>query len=312
MIKKNPITGWGLGNFVFFYPYFRIKEYFLQTESTPTTTHAHNEYLHIWSETGIIGLLLFLSLVGILIFLLVKSIKNKSIENVFFFGVTGALLATLIDNIFSTNLRNPSTAMYFWFLMGLTAGKLKQEQISFNISKILWYSTLFASIIMAVFTSFYRILPEVYLKRGIWAKEAGNTKEAIRNYLVVSCLNPYHYISRYKLAYVYGEIGQIEESKKVYLEIHQKIFPHFAKLDANLGTLYLRQGLYKKALYYYKTAEWFNPYDIEVLCSIASIYFVFYKDVPKGLSYINRVLALQPNNKYAKNVMKMLKEEGKI
>ncbi|MCM8830089.1 MAG: O-antigen ligase family protein, partial [Candidatus Omnitrophica bacterium] len=48
MIKLKPITGWGLGNFPFFYPYYRIREYFLQVESTPVTTQVHNEYLHIW------------------------------------------------------------------------------------------------------------------------------------------------------------------------------------------------------------------------------------------------------------------------
>ncbi|HNS32794.1 MAG TPA: O-antigen ligase family protein [bacterium] len=312
MIKRNPVTGWGLGNFVFFYPYFRIKEYFLQAESTPTTTHAHNEYLHIWSETGILGLFLFIALLAVIVFLLRKSVKKDCFENIVFIGVIGGFAAVLIDNIFSTNLRNPSTAMYFWFLMGLSAGKIKQQETSLDVSKILWYTILLVSLVMCVFTSFYRVLPEVYLKRGIWAKDNGNAGEAIDNYLVVSSINPYNYISRYKLAYVYGETGRLEESKKVYLEIHNGIFPHFAKLDANLGTVYLRQGAYTEALRYYKWEEWFNPYDIDVLCSIASIYFIYYDDVEKGMKYINRVLVRDNANVYANNVIKMLKEEGKI
>lgn len=312
MIKGSPAAGWGLGNFVFFYPYFRVKEYFLQPEATATTTHVHNEYLHIWTETGIIGLFLFLLLAGAVIFHLVKTAKKGGGEDILFLGIAGGIAAVLADNIFSTNLRNPSTAMYFWFLMGLSSGRLVKKAIDVDISKILWYTICFASLVMCVFTSFYRILPEVYLKRGIWAGEKKEVREAVDNYLIVSSINPYNYISRYKLAYIYGETGQLEEAKKVYLEIQNNIFPNFAKINANLGTIYLRMGLHEKALYYYKRAEWFNPYDIDVLCSTASIYFQSYDNIQKGLEYLNKVLAIDPGNGYANRIIGMLDEEGGI
>ena len=312
MIKKNPLAGWGLGNFVFFYPYFRIKEYFLHPESTPTTTHAHNEYLHICSETGIVGLLLFIAVAGSAIFFLARKLRRDSSGDILFMGVVGSLVAVLADNIFSTNMRNPSTSMYFWFLLGISAGKRINRETGFDFSRILWYTILIVSLAMAVFTSFYRILPEVYLKRGIWARESGDVKGAIDNYLMVSSINPYNYISRYKLAYAYGEAGMLEESRRTYLEIHRKIFPNFAKLNSNLGTVYLMMGQPEKALYHYGIEEKLNPYDVDVLCSTASIYFIYRNDVKKGLGYIKKVIDIDPGNKYAENVIKMLKKEGKI
>ncbi|MCK9266498.1 O-antigen ligase family protein [bacterium] len=312
MIKARPIFGWGLGNFVFFYPRFRIKEYFLQSESTPTTTHAHNEYLHLWSEIGIIGLILFLTLLAIIFYSLTKEAKKDDFQKILSFGIVGAIASVILDNIFSTNLRNPSTSMYFWFLIGLVSNMAKQEETDIDISKVLWYTILLLSVIMVVFTSFYRVLPEVYLKRGIWAKEERRDEEAIKNYLVVSSLNPNNYVSRYKLAYVYGETGYLDDAIKVYTEINDKIFPHFAKLDANLGTLYLRKEEYKKALYHYRWQEWFNPYDIDVLCGIASIHFIYTEDINQGVEYLNKVLNLDPQNEYANRIMKMLKDEGKI
>lgn len=313
MIKLKPLTGWGLGNFPFFYPYYRIREYFLQPESTPVTTQVHNEYFHIWVETGLIGLILFLCLIFIILIGNRRKERKGDFDEILLSGCIAGISAVLIDNIFSTNLRNPSTAMYFWFLLGISAGYIRNKrEISFNISRYLWWTIAVVSFAMCVFTSFYRILPEVYLKRGIWAREDGNLKEAIANYSVVCILNPYNYEAWYKLAFAYGESGQLDKAEEIYLKINSSIFPHYAKTDSNLGTVYLRKGNYRKSMYYFKWAEWFNPYDIDVLCSIVSMDIMVYNNIPEAVSYLDRVLTINPNNEYANRVKNMLKAEGKI
>ncbi|MCM8760154.1 MAG: O-antigen ligase family protein [Candidatus Omnitrophica bacterium] len=313
MIRLKPITGWGLGNFPFFYPYYRIREYFLQIESTPVTTQVHNEYLHIWVETGLIGLILFLTMIFIIIKANNTGEEKKDFDRMLLFGCIAGIMGVFVDNIFSTNLRNPSTAMYFWFLLGVSTGYIKnKKKIDFNISRYLWYTIGIVSFIMCVFTSFYRILPDIYFKRGVWAKEDGNLKEAIDNYSVVCILNPYNYEVWYKLAFAYGESGHLDKAEAIYLKINNYIFPHYAKTDYNLGVIYMRKGEYNKALFYYKWAEWFNPYDIDVLCTVASINIMFLNNIPNAVSYLDRVLTIAPKNEYANRVKKMLKAEGKI
>ncbi|MBN1445131.1 MAG: O-antigen ligase family protein [Candidatus Omnitrophica bacterium] len=330
MVKVKPLAGWGLGNFTFFYPYYRIREYFLQPEATPVTIHTHNEYLQILSETGIIGLILFLAFIVIII---ENAVRNSAVHpqlnplpagtnpsrerdmqtgSLLIKGCISGIAAVLADNIFSTNLRNPSTAMYFWFLLGLAAGHVKKHEIDFKLSRLLWYTAGAVGFIMCVFTSFYRISPEIYLKRGIWAKEAGDLRTAVDNYLVVCSMNPNNHEAWYKLAFAYGESGKLEEAKEIYLKINKYIFPHFAKTDANTGTIYLREGNFEKAFYYYKWAEWLNPYDKDVLCTIASIQLMFYNNVPEAVSYLNRVLTIDPENGYANRIINLLKAEGKI
>jgi tetratricopeptide (TPR) repeat protein len=297
----------------------------------------HNEYLQVWAEAGIVGLALFLGLVLVIIWsgtrkysaTLTQSpppssspLKGEELgkvrgnegrwEGIFIMGCAAAITAVLVDNLFSTNLRNPSTAMYFWFLAGTCAGYAAKSKIRFNAARLLWYAAGGAAFIMCVFTSFYRIMPEIYLKRGIWARESGRMKDAIENYRVVCSVNPHNYEAFYKMAFAYGESGKLEEAKTIYLTINRYIFPHFAKTDTNLGTVYLRQGDFRKALYHYKWADWLNPYDIDVLCGTASIYLMFYNDVEQAVGYLNRVLTIDPENGYANGVLKMLKEEGKL
>ncbi len=324
LIGEKPLTGWGLGNFVFFYPYYRIREYFLQDVATPVTTQVHNEYLHLFSEIGVIGLLLFIGVIAIVIVNVFKETsRNDKLkgrgktagqqwENIFIKGCIAGIVAVLLDNIFSTNLRNPSTAMYFWFLLGLCAGYIRKKETVFKFSMVFWYAAGITAFTMCVFTSFYRIMPQVYLKRGIWAREVGKLKEAIDNYQVVCSVNPHNYEAFYKMAFAYGQSGHLKEAKEIYITINKYIFPHFAKTDANLGTVYLREGDVQRALYYYRWAEWFNPYDVDVLCGEASVYITFYGDIPKAVAYLKRVLTIDPKNGYANRVMELLKKQGKI
>jgi len=313
MVKVKPLAGWGLGNFAFFYPYYRIREYFLQPEATPVTIHTHNEYLQMLSETGIIGLLLFLSFIAVIITVAVRyKAGNRDSASLIVKGCIAGIAAVLADNFFSTNLRNPSTAMYFWFLLGITAGHARKQEIDFKISRSLWYTAGAAGFIMCVFTSVYRIAPDIYFKRGVWAKEDGNLRTAIDNYLVVCSMNAHNHEAWYKLAFAYGESNKLEEAREIYLKINKYIFTHFAKTDGNLGTIHLREGNPEKALYYYKWAEWLNPYDKDILCSIASIYLMFYNDAPKAVPYLNKVLTFDPENGYANRIINLLKAEGKI
>ncbi len=309
MILKKPVFGYGLGNFIFFYPYFRVREYFLQPESTPVTNHSHNEYLEIWSEMGIIGLLIFLSFIFSFI---ISAIRNKKSRKIFLGGIIGGIISVLLDNIFSTNLRNPSTSMYFWFLLGMTCRYINSKKIEIKFSKILWYAIFSVSLILSIFHSYYRIFPQIYYKNGISAKDSGYYTEAIENYLIVCKYNPYNYENWYKLAYVYGMVGDYKKAEQIYLYINKYLFPHFAKTDANLGTVYMKMQDMEKAFKYYKNAEYFNPYDEDVLCSIASIYLLYYNNIEKAIEYLNRVLKINPENVYANRTLSLLKKEGKI
>jgi hypothetical protein len=62
MVKKRPLLGWGYGN----YKKFRAP-YYQRYPEADTTAHAHNNYLQIWVDSGLIGLFAFLSLFWVIL-----------------------------------------------------------------------------------------------------------------------------------------------------------------------------------------------------------------------------------------------------
>lgn len=308
LIKAKIVTGWGTGNFIFYYPYFRFREYFLRPQATPITNHPHCQYLEIWSENGIIGLVFFFIIIVVAIYNGLKT-KDEESNNTFLFASSG-IIAVLVDNILSTNLTNTSTAMYFWFLLGLcfSLKKTTTIQISGSLKKTTAAIVMIAMITLAGWKTFYRLVPEVYLKKAIAAREANNFITAIENYKKVCKINPYNAVALYKMAYAYGQIGDIKNAEEVYLKINNNIFPHFAKTDANLGTLYMQTQNFKRAKVYYEMALGFNPYDVDVLLGLASIKIFQEKDIKGAKEYLEKVMSINPKHEYVQYLLKSIPE----
>lgn len=100
-IKMHPFTGFGLGNFPFY-----------------KSLSAHNSYLQIWAETGILG---FISLVAISYY----SIKTRflsspgSRENIIFNALWIGNLTFLIHNLIDFTLFLPEVSLQWWIITAL-------------------------------------------------------------------------------------------------------------------------------------------------------------------------------------------------
>lgn len=305
LIKKKPIFGWGTGNFIFFYPYFRFREYFLRPQATPITNHPHSQYLEIWSENGIWGLVISLVIFALVLYSGLKK-NSKDSNDIFLFSATG-IIAVLFDNILSTNLTNTSTAMYFCFLLGLCFAldeSAKKVVVSDKLKKAVAFVIIASMLMLAGWKTFYRLVPEVYLKKAITAREMNDFPTAIENYKKVCKINPNHVVAWYKLAFAYGQIGDLENSEKIYLKINNILFPHFAKTDGNLGTLYIQKQNYEKAKYYYEKALFFNPYDMDILLGMVSIKLYHDRDIKSAGEYLKRAMAINPEHEYVKYLIK--------
>lgn len=122
MFTDRMYLGHGLGTFMNVFGSYKPKSY-------SEIVYAHNCYLQLAAEMGIIGLFIFLWFV----FALLKGaiLKFMKYEDRFLraalIGFAGGILAYLVHSLFDTNLYSLSLAVLFWAVAGLTAAKIQQE-----------------------------------------------------------------------------------------------------------------------------------------------------------------------------------------
>src|SRR5260221_114141 len=110
----HPFLGVGYGNYRFLYADF-IRG------AEPGRLDAHNLYLQLLAETGVVGFLTFTILLGVFLVVSLKSIREQDpLSRIIAFGVCGAISATLIhgmvDYLFNVS---PQFGALFWLVLSI-------------------------------------------------------------------------------------------------------------------------------------------------------------------------------------------------
>ena len=127
-IKDFPLFGTGLGTFGYVYPLY--KRYM---EQALVFIHAHNDYLQLIVETGLLGFLSILLALALLIFSLLKALSQLSHEGKHFrfflaLGALSGIVSLLIHSLADFNLHIPSNALYFAFLIGFSRAACTESE----------------------------------------------------------------------------------------------------------------------------------------------------------------------------------------
>jgi len=111
MIKDYPIKGVGPGNFPIIYPLYK-HDY---DQKTHTMSYAHNIFLNMAVETGLIGFILFSAIIIIILIMAIKIYNKNALSR----GVVAAFLSVLIHNQFDCTILKFEIGVVFWILTGL-------------------------------------------------------------------------------------------------------------------------------------------------------------------------------------------------
>jgi len=264
MIKDHPLLGSGIGT----YKYNTLRyqaEFFAKGENRSLYPHgfadkAHNEYLQLWAELGIIGLGIFIWLIisyfrfGLKI---LRKIKDESRQGIII-GLMGAVVAVLVDGIFGFPLHLPATIVLFWLALGLTVavGLLKDEvkvqeikmlKENSNISRfkpLLYLGILLFTIFLGV-TVTRPFIARIYWYYGFKEIEKENWDKAIKTYGEALKWDPY-------LGEIYYDIGKILETKELYgvaMEYFEKAEKYIdsPNFPQDFALIYLKKGQLDKA-----------------------------------------------------------------
>jgi len=272
MIKDHPLLGSGIGT----YKYNTLRyqaEFFAQGENRSLYPHgfadkAHNEYLQLWAELGIIGLGIFTWLIisyfrfGLKI---LRKIKDEYRQGIII-GLMGAVVAVLVDGIFGFPLHLPATIVLFWLALGLTVAvgvkdevnaqeikmirknsneREKKEKSNISRFKPLLYIGIILFTIFLCVTVTCPFVARIYWYYGFKEIEKENWNKAIKTYEEALKWDPY-------LGEIYYNIGKILEIKELYgvaMEYFDKAekYIDLPDLPQDFALIYLKKGQLDKA-----------------------------------------------------------------
>ncbi len=117
MIRDYPIFGIGWGSFWQMYPWYN---YFIQDPKV-IIFHAHNMYLHLAAEIGVVGLCFFLAIVIIHGKQAFGERKNELEPPAWkCYGVPCVIVGVLVSSLFDHNLFSFQVSAVFWEIMALS------------------------------------------------------------------------------------------------------------------------------------------------------------------------------------------------
>lgn len=115
MIMERPFFGHGINT------YMRIfQEYSREAKWSPT--YAHNCFLQLIAETGILGLMSFLYIFVELFRNVLRQIEDQKIQGelrLILIGLLSGMVAFLIQSFFDTTLYSLQLSIYFWYMVGI-------------------------------------------------------------------------------------------------------------------------------------------------------------------------------------------------
>jgi O-antigen ligase/Tfp pilus assembly protein PilF len=275
MIKDNFLVGVGFGNFKYVYPRYRDRVEWALSGLNTRVEQAHNEYLQIFSEVGLIGLLAFLWIlagIGRMVLEIVR-MKAFSPRGMMGLALTTGITGALVQSFFDFNLQNPASGVAFWIMVGFLELLYRSEKealghpasppFQFSISsKRLQVMIVIGVLICLPAGVYYSLRPAIgdyYLKQGRIFSEMKDWETAFYYFEKASRFSPYNFD-------VYFHLGQTCDLAKDYeraVNYYKKslsLHPYFIEARNNLGAVYIRLGLIDEAIEEFKEATDLNPY----------------------------------------------------
>ncbi len=243
MIKASPVFGSGLGTFQIVFPGFR---YFGFESDVPigNVLHAHNEYLEIWAEMGILGLALFLWLMIGFFRYAIKNLRGGR-GGLIALGLISGIAGVLVDSLFSSSMRWTGPALTFWLLFGLAVATTGSKEASPKgrgrkprgalahvavISVVLVCSALIARWHIEKYKA------NIHVGKGLAFLDGGSRAEAASEFRGALDNDPRSVVALYLLGCLNVE-GKDFHAAKEWFQRVEKLAPDFANIHEWRGYL---------------------------------------------------------------------------
>ena len=285
MIKENKIFGVGAGNWQIYFPKYGLDKFGIENEVTKgimTYQRPHNDFIWIFCEMGIIGILSYLFLFAAFLFYGLKLIKNQS-ENkanwlyaLFISTIIGYIIIAFADFPFERIEHQIILFTIFSIVLGNyylnKTTKLKTLNIGLSTFSI---SSLVIFIFMMIVTT-KRYKGEFHTSQMNVAVKASDWNKVIEEVDLVN--NVFYSVDPLSIPLFWYKGVALFSSKnitgaKIEFKNAYKIDPYNIHILNNLASSYEKLGDHKNAEIYYKKALKISSHFEETLLNLAAIYF---------------------------------------
>jgi len=216
MFSSNPVRGVGLGNYYINYPLYKTGNW------KWLTVYAHNEPLHLISETGIIGLC------GIIVFFIVVIIQiRRTIRysdpkiKPLLIALASGCVGTLIHSQFSYNFHSSAASSLFFISLGLLCSKKWQQvpkteicQQRHNMKNIILVCPVIIVSLWGMYDEYKNMIGHYYYNRALSAINNKEKVECIKYSLKAISYQPYNAKYHRLLGSVYKNVGETPLAEK--------------------------------------------------------------------------------------------------
>lgn len=316
MWLEYPWLGVGPGNFGKYFPkYGLVESNVLTINGIETLQRVHNDFLSVLCEIGIVGLLLFVALIGFILLRLIHLISsNKSTGKhhkyvILLAGILGYVVILFLDFPME---RIEHQVLFFILIAWIVAEDLQNKQTNTEIVPNHWIKIVLLSVaIYATWVSVFRWKGEFNTVKMYQAKQQQDWSNVVyygqkaqsRCYQV----DPQSIPINWYLGIAYFSRGELDQSfinfKKAYA-----LAPHQIQVIHNLGVVYEQKNELNKAINLYRQALKISPKFEDGLLSLSGCY---YKkgQFDQAFKTIDQVDIESRNIRYRKYLVKILIKE---
>jgi len=280
IIKDNPFLGVGVGNWrLHYYKYAKTDNNLEKVYARP-----HNDYLWIFSETGLFGIIIYGFMIGVLFYMCIISlIKAENPDDKYIIiGITVGILSFFIDSLANFSRERITPIMILWFFMASVVifNRDNKSWIKINISSDKKYKSLFISCITFILclTLFSTFILWKFLRFDHQYKEiaqelnSGNWNKVISEINVKDSYTNFYsniFLARGITCYNLNDFSESIKSYHRFLSLNPY---HFYALY-NLGLVYEKSEDMKNAIKYLEKSIEIKPDFETALMKLGELYF---------------------------------------
>jgi O-antigen ligase len=321
IIASSPIFGTGLNNWKLLYPKFGIGGTQYINSGFLSYEHPHNDYLLIWSEQGVVGLLIYLLFFILIIYAGIKVIRREEIPRIkiplllFICGVVSFMIMSMFAY--------PRSRFYSMVLLMTISGIIimaskKKSGVVISCKYLLIPVLVFAT--AGTVASFYRLNGELHQMNILSSQVNGNFARMLREsekaeswfYPLDATSTPVCWYNGLANFYSHNIPGAIINYEKALT-----INPNHIRTMNDLATCYEQSGEREKSISLYRKALAITPLFIEGNLNISAAYYNI-SQIDSAYYFIDKIYSLPMSMAEEQNYHKFLraileaKEELKI